>query len=210
MEEFTLKAEPRTDFGSRAARRLRSAGRLPANIYGHGEQNLSVSLDVREFRKFFAAGHRMVTIQVDGRAEHGFLKEVQYDTLGTEPVHVDFSRIRLDETIEVEVPVVIVGVAKGTSSGGVLEQPLHELTVEGPANRVPESFEVRVDELKIGEAIRVRDLATPADCRFLDDPDQVVVAVAAQREEAPVEGAAAPAPSEPEVITRRKEEEESD
>ena len=209
MEDFFLKAQPRDQFGSKAARRYRQQALIPCVIYGHGEGTLAVSLDGREFRSFFDAGHKVATIRVDGREEYGVVKEVQYDALGTDLLHVDFSRVRQDETIVMEVRISTIGVPKSVAGGGVLETPLRELKVEGLAGKIPENIEVNIIELKIGEFIRVRDLPAPEGCTFVGDGEQVVVAVAAPKEE--LEGEAGELePSEPEVIGRKKEEGENE
>ncbi|MCZ6792333.1 MAG: 50S ribosomal protein L25 [Planctomycetota bacterium] len=207
MEEFVLKGVARTEFGSKAARRYRDAGYLPANIYGHEEDNLAINLDAGEFRGFFDAGHRVATIHLGDSEEHGVIKEVQYDALGSTLVHVDFSRIGRDETISVEVPVSTVGVPKGVSGGGVLETPRKEIRVEGPAAKVPERIELNIVELKVGDVIRVRDLDVPQGCRILDDGEQVVATVTQSREELEAEIAEATG-DEPEVIGRKKPEDE--
>lgn len=207
MEEFILKAKLRSEFGSKAARQLREQGLLPANIYGHNQKNLAVSLDEKEFARFFEAGHRVAVIQADGNTEHGVVKEVQYDAYGDSLVHVDFSRISRDERIVMEVPVETLGVAKGVAGGGVLEFPLRELRVEGPAHAIPEHFEINIEELKVGEHIRVRELTPPSDCRFVDDGELVVIGVSATRATV-VEAVEEEAMSEPEVVGRKKEDEE--
>jgi large subunit ribosomal protein L25 len=209
MEEFTLKAEPRQEFGTRAARRLRSAGRLPANIYGHREENVAVTLDLKEFLQLFEAGHRVVTVQVNGKPEPSVVKEVQYDWLGSTLLHVDFTRISKDERFRMAVPVVIIGVPKGLSAGGVLDFPLKDLHVEALPDDMPERIELNIEELKLGETLRVKDLKPPEKCVFVDDPELVVIAVSAPRAELPPE-AAAPAASEPELIGRKREEGEEE
>jgi large subunit ribosomal protein L25 len=208
MEEYVLTATPRGQFGTRAARRLRREGLVPANIYGHGQENLSVCLTGREFRKFFEAGHRIVKILIDGRSEeHGVIKDVQYDGLGTDILHVDITRVGKGEAITLEVPVEIVGVPHGVSGGGVLEFRHKELRVSGVAGQIPESYPHTVEDVKLGSFLRIRDLVPPEGCTFLEDPETVVIAVG----EAHVEAEAAPeeaaGPSEPEVIGQKKESE---
>ncbi len=206
MEEFVLKADPRNEFGSRAARRLRASGGLPANIYGHGEQNLSVILDAKEFGHFFDAGHRIVTINVSGKKETSVIKEVQYDAIGAALLHVDFNRVSKDEAITIEVPVETVGTAKGVAGGGILETPLKGVRLEGLADKIPERLEVTIDEMQVGDTIRVRDLTLPEGCRVLDQEDLVVVAVTTTSVESEVDVGEA-ATSEPEFIGRKKDEE---
>ena len=117
MDEFVLSAEPREEVGSRACSRIRASGRLPANIYGRKEPNVHFSLDTRQFTKFLKEGHRILEFRIGDREEHAVVKEVQYDALGSEIIHVDFTRISRDEKIEVEVPVELIGIPKGVNSG---------------------------------------------------------------------------------------------
>ena len=207
MEEHVLEAEPRSETGSRAARIYRSEGRLPANVYGHKEANLHVTLDTKEFTRFLDAGHRVATLRVGGKDEHGVVREVQYDSLGSHVVHVDFARVGRDEKIEVEVPIETVGVPKGVASGGLLEQPLKSILVRGLATNVPEHIELRVEDFEIGTDVRVRDLPVPANCELVHDEEDLVLHVVARRgtEAAAPEGEEAP--SQPEVIGRKKEDE---
>jgi large subunit ribosomal protein L25 len=207
METIIFDAEPRTAFGTRAARRLRDAGRLPVNLYGHKEGNCPLSLDTKEFTRFLGAGHRILTVRVQGREERSVVKEVQHDALGVEIVHVDLARVGKDERIEVAVAVETMGTPKGVSGGGVLDFPLKEVLVSGPADDIPEHIRVDIGALEIGQAIRIKDLPAPPNCMFMQSQDLVVVHVVAPRLEAPpaVESVG---PTEPEVIGRVKEPEE--
>jgi large subunit ribosomal protein L25 len=205
MEEYVLKARPRAEFGTKAARRLRSQGLLPANIYGHKEGNLLVTLDRKEFRRFFDAGHRIVTIEIDGKAEQGVLKEVQYDGLGSELVHVDFARVSRFEKIELEVPLELVG----TVSGGVVDFPRKEVRIRGLPRQIPERIELRIGHLKIGDSVRARELPVPEGCELLGDLETIVVAIHEPKIEEikpPVEAA----PTEPELVGRAKAKEEEE
>lgn len=206
MEQFVLNAESRNAFGSRASKRIRETGRVPANIYGHKEANVFVTLDAKEFGKFLGAGHRIVTIRVGSKEEPSVVKEVQYDHLGMGLVHVDFTRIRRDEKIQVEVPIETIGVPKGISGGGVLEFPLKEVLVSGFPQDIPEHIAINIEALELGHVVRVKDLPATANCSYVDDPETVVVTIVHQTIEvpvAPVEGV----PVLPEVIGKKKEEE---
>ena len=208
MDEFVLSVEPRAEVGSRASSRLRASGRLPANIYGHKEPNVHFSLDARQFTKFLSEGHRILEFRVGGREEHAVVKEVQYDSLGSEIIHVDFVRISRDEKIEVEVPVELIGTPKGVKSGGVLNFERKEILVSGFPQDMPESLPLDVQELEMGEAIRIRDLPAVESCEFVEDPGLVVVMVAVPRGTEESEEVEAPGPTEPEVIKQKKPEEE--
>ena len=207
MEELTLKCEVRGELGRAATNRLRSEGFLPVNVYGHKRENRHLAVEYRAFDRFIRGGHRVVSLSVDGAEEHGVVREIQWDGLGSTMLHVDVTRVDLQETIEMSVPIHTIGVAKGQSAG-TLDMPLHEVTVSGPARAIPEKFEIKIAALDVGEAIRVKDLEVPARCTIVNDPEDVVIAVHEQQEEAePGEGEQA---AEPEVIGRKKEDEESE
>lgn len=206
MEENVLTAEPRVERGTRRARRQRADGRLPANIYGLGGENVLVTLDAKVFGKFLSEGHKMATIQIGDRVEHGVIKEVQMDPLGTTFVHVDFERIRQDQAIEVEVPIELVGVPKGVASGGILSFSVQDLLVAGLPGDLPERYRINVENLEMGHSIRLKDLTPPPNCKLLGDVETVIVGVLAKKEEVappPV----TEQPTQPEVIGRKKEEE---
>lgn len=208
MEEFVLSAEVREQRGTRAARRLREDGRLPGNLYGHKEPNVHVTLDRKEFTTFLMEGHRVLALQIGSEREHSVVKEVQYDPMGSEIVHVDFTRISADESIQVEVPIELVGVPKGVSSGGILDFPHKEVLVSGFPRHIPELISVRVEDLEIGGAVRIHDLPVPEQCEFVENGEMIVATVSAPRVEAePESGAEETEGSEPEVIQQRKEEE---
>jgi large subunit ribosomal protein L25 len=205
MAQIILKAEPRGEFGSHAARRIREQGLLPANIYGRNEEHLHVTLDLKEFTRFLEAGHRIATVQCGKKSERSVVKEVQYDALGSTLIHVDFSRISSDEKIQMSVPVETIGVPKGVASGGVLVFPLKELAISGLPDDIPEHYEVRIEALELGQAIRLKDLPPPANCTLVGDPELVVILVAHPKEEAPAPLPEAQ-PAQPEVIGKKKEE----
>jgi len=206
MAKFVFKAEPRTEVKSRSAVRLRRAGRLPGNIYGHQKANRLVSLNLREIAQFIQAGHRILTIQVDGHEENGVLKEVQYDSLGTEVIHVDIARIDVHEKIAMSVRIEALGIPKGLAAGGNLDLPKREVLVEGPASAIPEKIEIHIEGMELGNIMRIKDLKPISECRYLDDPEGVVAAILLKRLEEPVVAAPA-APEMPEIIGKKEEEE---
>lgn len=210
MEEIILVAEPRAEKGSKAARRLRAAGRIPANVYGLGEENLAVSLDAKEFAKFFAGGHSFATIRLGDRLEKGVVKEVQYDAFGSQLLHVDFARVRQDQEVEIEIAVETVGTPAGVVKGGVLSFPVQSLKIACLPADAPERYLLPVESLEVGQALRLKDLAPPPKCRFVGDPETVIIGVLHRREEVAAPAPAAEAPAEPEVIGRKKAEEEAE
>jgi len=209
-ESVPLVTQPREGRGSQAARRLRRKGFIPAVIYGHKEETLCVALPVEEVEKAIRRGVRVVDLKANGKEEKALIRDVQWDHLGKELLHVDFTRVALDERIVVSVPLEIRGVAPGINAGGMLDQPIHTLSVECLAISIPESIRVNVGELQIGGAIYVRDLVLPPGVEVMSDPDVIVVHVTTKAVEPEVAAPAAEVAeqAEPEVIGRQKAEEE--
>ena len=203
-----MTAQLRTELGTRAARRLRKEGLLPANLYGQEQENILISVDAKTFNRMFDEGHRILALKMGNRTEHGLIKEVQYDAFGSTVIHVDFTRIRRDQAVEIEVPVEIVGVAKGVASGGTLSFPVQELLISGLPGDIPEHFPVNIDSLDVGQFIRLKDLEPPPKCRIIGDPELVILGVTQKRAEAVPEAAVEEEAAQPEVIGRKKEEEE--
>ena len=142
------------------------------------------------------------------------IRDVQWDHMGKEILHVDFTRVAVDERIIVTVPLELRGTAPGVTAGGVLDQPIHTLSVECLAISIPDSIRVPIGELQIDGVIHVRDLVLPPGVKAMADPDAIVVHVTQKMEEpeaaaAPVE---VPEQAEPEVIGRpaKTEEEEAE
>lgn len=210
-ETIVLKTQPRKLFGGANAKRLRKQGLLPAVVYGHKEEHLTVVLSRDEFEKAFRHGVRVLELDTGVKKETARIRELQWDHLGKDVVHVDFMRVSKDERIVVNVRIELRGIAPGVGPGGVLDQPLHTLAVECLALEIPEFIRVNIDGLQVGQAIHVSDIKLPTGVVAKVDPDAIVVHVKAVKEEvvAPavplVEGAA-----EPEVIKKPVKEEEAE
>jgi large subunit ribosomal protein L25 len=210
-ETATLATKPRKEHGSSKARGLRRQGRVPGVLYGHKEAVIAMTLDVEELEKALRHGARVVELQVDGKTEQALIHEVQWDHLGKEVLHVDFKRVSKDERVVVNVRLELRGTAPGVTAGGVLDQPLHSLSVEALAVSLPDSIRVSIAEMQIGSMLHAKDIALPPGVTLKTDPEAVVLLVKqpiveeAAPAAVPAEGAAATA--EPEVITRRVAEE---
>lgn len=211
-EAVILTAQPRSEHGTHNARRLRKGGKIPAVLYGHKEATIPLSLSRDELYKAVRQGVRLVDVKQVDKTEKALIKDVQWDPLGYDILHVDFARVSMDERIQVDVRVELRGTAPGVTGGGVLNQPLHNLKVECLAISIPESIRVSIAELQIEQAIHVNELTLPEGVKVLNDPEAIVVQCAPKivEEVAPVAGAVA-APTaetaEPELIGRKKPEE---
>jgi large subunit ribosomal protein L25 len=210
-EVVQLVAQARQTHGSRAARKLRKQGLVPAVVYGHREETRSLTLPADELEKAIRHGARVVDLKLDSKVEKALIREIQWDHLGKELLHVDFARVAADERIHVHVPIELRGIAPGVSGGGVLDQPLHSLEIECLAISIPASIRVNINELQLGQAIHVRELHLPEGVRALADGEAVVVQIKVPMAEAEAPAAPAePGAAEPEVIGRQKAAEEEE
>jgi len=200
-EAIVLTATSREKPGSISAEKLRKHGRIPAVIYGHKEATESISIAILDLMNILRQRARTLDLDVGGKKQHVRIKEIQHDYLGDKVIHVDFQRVYADEKIQATIAIELRGTAIGTLKGGVLDQPMHTLTIECPADQVPESIRVKIDELAVDMSIHLRDLVLPPGVRAIGNPDAVVVQVRIPVEEAaPAESTGAG----PEVITARK------
>ncbi|HUG92671.1 MAG TPA: 50S ribosomal protein L25, partial [Planctomycetaceae bacterium] len=190
-------------------RRLRSRGIIPGNLYGHGLEAVAIAAPGDAVSALVMHGHRVVGLEFDGGSETAMFQEVQWDALGMRIQHFDLIRVDAQERVEVDVPIELKGTAPGAMSGaGMLEQPLHELTIECPAIQMPDSIIVRIGELQLGQAIHVRDLELPEGVTALTPPEQVVVQVVQAAEAPEAEEEAISGPAEPELVGRKAAEED--
>ena len=206
MEQAVLKATRRTLLGTKHARREREAGRLLAVIYGHGEEPEPVSLDSHDTLFELQHGARVLSLDMEGKQSQYLIKDVQYDHLGTHPIHVDLMRVDLGEKVHVKVGVELRGTPVGIAEGGVLDHPTAEIEVECLVTEIPETIVASVRHLKTGEALLAKDLELAPGVALLTDPEERIAAVRVLVEEEPAEEAPEE-PGQPEVIGRVKEEE---
>jgi len=214
MEEIFLEAELREEKGRSKVKDLRAAGYLPAVVYFHGKDTLAIKISKSALIKLVHQ-HRLessiinLRIKDDKKAKVRpcLIKEIQYDPVHEDIIHVDLNEISLTEAIKVNLPVETKGEAAGVKQeGGSLEHILWEIEVECLPTNIPKNIEVDISALKMGEAIHVRDIVFPPGVKPLNDPAAIVLHVAApMKEEAPVEPVEGEAKQEPEVIKEKKE-----
>jgi len=205
----TLKATKREASGTKACRRLREQGEVPAILYGHEEEPVPIQIHKDEFDRALRHHARMFDLKVGRKKNTVLLKEVQYDAMGDEVVHADFIRVAMDEAVTLEVPIELKGTPKAEHS--VLQQTLDHLEIECLPSDIPEAIVVAVADLEIGQNIHVGDMEMPEGVTALTDPETIVVTLtAAAAEAAGVEEEAAlvaEGAEEPEVIGKEPEEE---
>ena len=207
-QSIQITAQPRDGLGSRKVKRLRDQGLVPGVVYGHKEAVVPVTLPKKELATHIDRGAHVFDLTLDGKAQKVLVKDVQYDHLGLEILHIDFARVSLDERVEVTVPLELKGTPKGEAEGGVLQQIVNELEIECLVTEIPDNVTHNVSEMGIDDVVHIRDLKLPAGAKALQDEDLIVamVKVIAEEEAAPAPDAAA---AEPEVIGRKPEEGEA-
>lgn len=207
MEIASLKTEPRDSGGTAAARRLRSDGRLPAIVYGDGGESIGVSIDTLDFATLLRHHERVVELDLDGQQQRALIQDIQYDSLGSDVVHVDFLRVREGQLIGVTVEIEFVGHPKGLAQGGEFVKSVSDLPILARATAIPASIPVRIDDLEVGGSIYIDDVEMPegVECELAEGSiicSLKALAEEVEEEEATEEGA------EPEVIAKGKADEE--
>ena len=184
-ERTKLVVAQRAQTGSRETRRLRKQGFVPGVLYGNGDP-VAISVTERELRRALTGEgglHAILDVEIDGagKTHPSILKDYQVDKIRGGVTHVDLQEVRLDQTIHASVAVQLVGGdnAPGVREGGVLQQPLRELSVEALPLEVPPAIELDVSALAIGDNLRVSDVTVPEGVKLLDDPETVVASVTA-------------------------------
>lgn len=206
-DTLLLEAQIREHTGSKAVARIRKQGQVPAIVYGHKQDPVAISLDAHDFAQGLHHGHRLMDIKIGGKAQKMIVKDLQYDHLGRDIIHVDLMRVDVTETVRVTVPIELKGTARGTHEGGIVEEHSDHIEVECVVSNIPESIVISVKELGVGEAIHAGEVTLPEGVTLASSPEMLLVAchlVAAAKtaEELEVE-----APVAPEVIGEEKEEE---
>ncbi|MGY1600999.1 50S ribosomal protein L25/general stress protein Ctc [Geodermatophilus sp. SYSU D00815] len=174
MADYRLEAEVRTEFGKGSARRTRRAGRIPAVLYGHGQDVVHLSLPAREFAAALRHGgsNALLTVVLDGKEQLALTKSVQRDPLTRQHEHADLLLVRRGERTTVDVPVVVVG---EPGPDAVSNHQLNTVSIEADATNLPESIEVDVTGRAAGENITAGDLSLPSGATLVTDPEALVI-----------------------------------
>ena len=217
MEMRELTIEKREATGKGPARRLRRAGRVPAILYG-GTVPVNVTLDPHDIYRLIhghEGGTQLLQVAYAGSRDQrmAIIRDMQFDPVSEDLIHVDLQEVAMDKPIQVAVPLRHVGEAKGVKeTGGILEMILREVQVACLPRAIPEFISADVTDLAIHDVLTVGNLAVPEGVRILTDPGQAVVTVAPPAVEEAATAAVATvveAPAEPEVLTERKPKEEA-
>jgi large subunit ribosomal protein L25 len=210
---FSVRAKIRSERGTRAARRLRRQGMIPAVLYGASRETLSLLVNPKEILAILGSptGYNSIfTLEVEGHPKENVLvKDWVFEPVRSTLLHADFFRIAMDKPIQVKVPIRTFGESKGVKlEGGILEIVLREVEISCLPSDIPDHIKVDVSELTFGKNIRVGDLLMDPKIKIISDPGLTVAHIATIKEEkvaeVAVEGVVPEAPAEPEVIKKGK------
>ena len=161
-------------------------------IYGHKQAVVPITLSRDDVWQMIKAASHLAELDLGGKTETVLIRDVQWDNLGKEILHLDFARVSAEEVIETDVELELRGQAAGIAEGGMLEQLVHSLRIKCPAGAIPDSIKVDVSHLKVDDGIHVRDLSLPPDVTVDADPDLLIVHVVVRGTEAEPTEADAP------------------
>lgn len=187
MKAQTLVVEERVKTGKQAAGQMRREGKLPGIVYGKKIGNVPVAIPVKDFLSIINKEGENAILNVKikgGNSDKEFvavIREVQRQPLNRKVQHIDLYQISLEDTLRSTVPVILEGEAEGVKLGGVLQQNLREVNVEGLPADLPDSITIDVTRLGMGENITVADIEAPPSVKILSDPNTVIASVVAVR-----------------------------
>lgn len=213
MAELKLETQSREISTKGAINQKRREGFVPGIYYAKGSEPIHFFVQEVSLKPLiYTTEMNIVNLIVDGKGDHrGIVKEVQFDPLTDHIIHIDLQGITVGETIQMQVPISIVGQSIGIRLGGRLQQSLHKIDIECLPKDIPQNIEIDISELNIGDDILVKDISME-NIKILNSEDAMIIAVVAPRAEEEVEAEEAEtleATAEPEVISKSKSEEEA-
>ena len=175
-DDSHIQAEPRTEFGKGAARRIRRADKVPAVLYGHGAEPVHVSLPGHDTMLALKHGgvNALLTITVDGKESLALPKQIQRDPIKGFLEHLDLIIVRKGEKVTVDIPVHLVG---EPNPDALIVTETSLISVEAEATHIPEYVEVSIEGLNVGDQVLAKDLSVPSGSRVLVDDDHLIVNV---------------------------------
>lgn len=182
MEQFALEAKKRDRKGTGAARAYRREGLIPAVVYGQGKEVASILVENKRLQALLRHHGSLIDLQIEGEERDrdiaALLKETQRHPISRQIISVDLQWVSLTEAVEIPVPVVLVGTAIGVSrDGGSLDQNMHEIVVSCLPTSIPQSIEVDIAGLEIGQTIHVRGIVPPENVTIVTSPEDAVATV---------------------------------
>ncbi len=211
MAEVTLNVETREGLGTQAAKKLRAVDKIPGIFYIHGSKNIPITIDRAELHSIWGAEAGLLDIVFDGKThKKGVIRDIQFDPVKGNPIHVDLMGIKMTEKVKMTVQVHLVGTPEGVKThGGILQHTLREIEVECLPSDIPAAIEMDVSALNIGDNLHVSDIHLEK-VEILTDADSVLATVSPPRvAETPVEAEEEEEEgAQPEVLSQKAEDEE--
>jgi large subunit ribosomal protein L25 len=183
-DQHILTAQKRSERGSGPAGRLRREGNVPAVVYGLGTETVPVSVPARALGHILAAdtgANTLITLDLEGDSVLALARQIQRNPVRGDLEHVDFVRVRRDVAVSAEVPVHLIGEAPGTREGGIIDQQLFALTVEAKPADIPAAIDLDISAMEIGDQRHVSDLQLPRGVTVVQEPEELVLTIAAPR-----------------------------
>jgi large subunit ribosomal protein L25 len=195
----TLQAMKRTEFTNSAKRKIRESGKIPAIIYGKTTESKPVTLDSIELIKTLRdeGKNTIINLSVDGSSHAVMLYDMQKDPLKNEIVHVDFHIVDMNSDVEVEVPIHLTGEAQGVKDGGVLQQPLHVISISAKPDKIPQTIDVEITNLGVNETILIKDIPKNGDYSFVQDEEMVIASILPPQQEEEIDSGEEQEPGTP-------------
>jgi len=174
--EVKIAAEPRTEFGKGAARRIRRESKVPAVLYGHGTDPVHITLPGHDLMLALKTANALLSIELDGKSELALPKQVQRDPIKGFIEHADLIIVRRGEKVTVDIPLIVVGEAEADS---LVNLDTNTIALEADATALPSSVEVNIDGLTVGDHILAKDLTLPAGSTLAVDEEILIVNITA-------------------------------
>lgn len=180
-----LEVQGRTQFQRSSLKSLRDNGNIPAVIYGVNKQNQPVSVNVGDLMKTIRDNGRngIISLKLDGKMQNAILTDYQMDPLSKDIIHADFLAVDMSTELQVNVRIQLDGDAIGVKDGGVLQQPLHELSITATPSQIPQALHIDVTNLQVGENLTVGDISIAEGISINHDTEEVVVTILPPKQE---------------------------
>ena len=191
--DFKLKLQTRNETGSKSSRRMRREGKIPVIIYGHQKEPKQCAVEVLDWQSFKKQDTQLAKVLIDNTTPplNVLVKDIQHDYLAGKTLHIDFQEINMNEEITTAVPVGYTGTPAGTAEGGMLSQTTYEIEVSCLPGNLPDSIEVDVTDLELGDSLLIKDIVLPENVTCTEDPESTIFYVSlpkAQEEPEETEG----------------------
>ncbi|MDP6795340.1 MAG: 50S ribosomal protein L25 [Verrucomicrobiota bacterium] len=183
MKAISLAANPRTLTKTTGSKKVRQGGGLPGVIYGNGDPQ-SIEIEAKQFGKAVKsteAKNFLVELDIEGKKSIALVQDVQKNPLTNLFIHVDFKRLTKDSVVTAQVPLYPIGTAEGVKQGGVMQTAMHTITLKGRPANIPDSLELDVSDMEVGQSRYLEDLDLPKGVVATGQPKALVIAIATSR-----------------------------